>query len=342
MKKANFVFGILCGALAASTLFAVISKNSKGASDSVAGQQRTIKIAHSLPTTHPVHLGVEFFAKRVDELSGGLIDCKLFPSGQLGSETEYLEKLQSGSIDIAKTSAAPVANFVDRMKVFSLPYLFRSREHFWTTLDGDIGNELLANLSDRGNGKPSGFRGLCFFDAGSRNFYTVDPVLTPADLEGKIIRVMNDPVAIEMMKMFKATPKPMGGGEIYGALQRGNINGAENNPPTFVDEAHFEVCKHFTFDQHSRIPDILHISSTLWEQLSDQEKNWFLTAAREASHYQRQLWQEQSLKAEATMVEKGVTIHRPDTKAFEAAAGNAGEALLTDEIRDIKQRIKSL
>ncbi|MCG8555530.1 MAG: TRAP transporter substrate-binding protein [Proteobacteria bacterium] len=342
MKRSDFILGLLVGALAATALFAFIGRKQLGEAGEASVLGRDLKIAHSLPTSHPVHRGIERFAQRLKELSGGQINCAIFPSGQLGSETEYLEKLQSGTLDIAKTSAAPVANFVPRMKLFSLPYLFRDREHYWQVLDGAIGQQLLAKLSDRGSGKPSGFRGLCFYDAGSRNFYSVQPIEEPSDLRGRVIRVMEDPVAIDMMGKFQAIAKPMASGEIYSALQRGNINGAENNPPTFVTQRHYEVCKHFTFDHHSRIPDVLQISSMLWDRLGEQEQSWVLTAARESSRYQRQLWQQESDASVAEMQKHGVTIHRPDPQAFEAVAGRAGEALLDDEVKALRDRIKSL
>ncbi len=342
MKKSSLIFGILCGALLASAIFASLGGLKSGATADGAGQERKVKIAHSLPTDHPVHLGIERFSERLNALSGGKITCSIYPNGQLGSETEYLEKMQTGSLDIAKTSAAPVASFVPRMKVFSTPYLFRDSEHYWDVLNGELGRELLEKLSDRGEGKSSGFRGLCYFDAGSRNFYSVEPIKTPADLKGKAIRVMQDPVAIKMMQTFEATPNPMAGGEIYGALQRGNINGAENNPPTFVAQAHFEVCKHFTFDHHSRIPDILQISSQLWDSLSDQEKEWFTTAADDASRFQRKLWEEKTQKAITFMKEKGVTIYKPNVSDFEAAISDAFKTSGDSEVDEIKEKIKQL
>ena len=341
MKRSGLILGIITGALVASVLFALIGRSQLKGGGTAMGKKRDLKVAHTLSAEHPVHLGIERFAQRLEALSGGQMTCSIFPSGQLGSETEYLEKLQSGTLDIAKTSAAPISNFVPRMKVFSLPYLFNDRAHYWDTLDGEIGQGLLERLADRGEGKPSGFRGLCFYDAGSRNFYTKKPVINPQDLKGLTIRVMKDPVAIAMMEAFGATAKPMPGGEIYSALQRGNIEGAENNPPTFMQQGHFEVCKHFTFDHHSRIPDVLAISEKLWSDLSPQEREWVRTAAVESSRYQRALWQKESDAATAAMQEKGVTVHRPDTASFQKAAASSAQSFLKGEVKSIAEKIRS-
>ena len=127
-----------------------------------------------------------------------------------------------------------------------------------------------------------------------------------------------------------------------GHLKKGVIAGAENNPPTFISQSHYEVCKHFTFDHHSRIPDVLTISSTLWQQLSDQEKSWILTAAREASQVQREMWQKGSDAAVNKMKELGVTIHHPDITAFESIAGPAAEQEMTDQLKALRQQIQQV
>lgn len=343
MKKSQLILGLLLGALCASGVFAYLGKQQLSSTSAGTSQKRELKIAHNQTPGHPVHMGIERFAQRLEALSGGQITCTIYHSGQLGDETQYLEKLQTGSIDIAKTSAGPIANFVPRMQVFSLPYLFRDREHYWHALDGEVGQHMLDNLSDRGEGKPSGIKGLCFYDAGSRNFYTKDkPVTTPEDLKGLTIRVMKDPVAIAMMETFGSTPKPMPAGEIYSALQRGNIQGAENNPPTFMKDSHWEVCKHFTFDHHSRIPDVLSISSKLWDKLTEQEKEWIRTAAHESSLHQREIWQEQSDKATEAMIEKGVTIHRPDPSIFQKAAAPSEGQFMVGEVKELAEQIKSV
>ncbi|BDS07024.1 C4-dicarboxylate ABC transporter substrate-binding protein [Oceaniferula spumae] len=342
MKKANILVGVLIGALAASALFAYLGrKQLSGEGGSGVSQERVIKVAHNLPNSHPVHQGIEHFARRLEALSGGRMKCDVFPNGQLGDETEYLEKLQAGSLDIAKTSAAPIANFVPRMKVFSLPYLFRDRDHYWSVLDGKIGTHLLEELETRDGEHPSGIRGLCYYDAGSRNFYSVGEIKDPADLKGLNIRVMKDPIAIAMTSTLGANPVPMPGGEIYSALQRGNINGAENNPPTFVAQRHYEVCKNFIFDHHSRIPDVLNISSALWKTLTDQEREWVLTAARESSHFQRKLWQAQSDAAVEEMKKNGVTIREADISAFQKAAGPSRKDFLTGEVKTYAEQIES-
>lgn len=295
----------------------------------------------SLPTNHPVHAGIQHFADRIEYYSGGSIQIDVFPNGQLGSETQSLEQMQSGTLDAAKVGAATLGSFVPVAKVFSLPYIFRDHEHFWAVLNGEVGQELLDLLATNAAGKPSGFRGLTYFDAGSRNFYAKKPILSPGDLEGMKIRVMNDPVAIDMMKALGASPTPISWGELYTALQQGVVDGAENNPPSFVTSRHYEVCQEFSFDRHSQVPDVLIVSEQTWSSLSEEEKGWFRRAAAEASERQREAWAQGVQEALAAMQEKGVTIHEVDLQPFVDATESVREKYAQGEIRAILKRIEA-
>lgn len=309
------VTGICLGLVFASLLFALLSHR-----EDDSAPVTTLKLAHSLDPNHPAHLGMEHLQERVEELSGGSMRIDLYPSGQLGSETECLEKLQSGQLDMTKTSCAPMGNFISRMQVFSFPYLFEDREHYWRVLDGPIGRDLLEGLSRRDDGGTSGLRGLCFLDAGSRNFYSRDrEIQTPEDLHGIKIRVMNDPIAIEMVQMLGGSPTPLPWEELYTSLQQGVVDAAENNPPSFFSNSHHEVCKHFSFDEHSRIPDIIVIADEVWQSLSVHEKAWLSQAAHEASMFQRELWLLRSEAAVEQMRRNGVSVIYPDQAPFREA-----------------------
>lgn len=332
-NSAYLSFGVLLGIVTASLLFAFL--DSGGDSSSV----RKLKVAHGLPTSHPVHAGIEHLATRLSALSSGSLELEIFPNGQLGSETQTMEQLQAGTLDIAKGSAAPISNFVSVCKAFSLPYLFRDESHYWAVLNGNIGREVLAALATNDSGRPSGFRGLTYYDAGSRNFYAEVPVLTPEDLVGLKIRVQNDPVAMDMVEAMGGAPTPVAWGELYTALQQGVVDGAENNPPSFVSSRHFEVCKEFSFDHHSRVPDILLIASKTWDGLSEQEQAWLEQAAAESSEFQRAEWAAGVEEAMETMKANGVTIHEPSIEPFMESTQPVRDKYATGELSDLVKRI---
>lgn len=316
-KPTSFIIlGTLLGIFTVGAYFAWSGQNRSQA----AGGVRTLKIAHALPTNHPVHQGLKELKRRTEALSGGKMKVTIFPSEQLGNEIQCLEKIQSGSLDITKVSAAAIGNFVPAYRVFSLPYLFRDEEHYWKTLEGPVGLEMLKVLEKRGDGSSSNLHGLGYFDSGSRNFYTVDPVRTPADLAGKKIRVMNDEVAMDMVQAMGGSPTPIAFGELYTALKQGTVDGAENNPPSFVSSRHYEICKHYVMDHHSRIPDLIVMSLEVWNKLSSQEQQWLTQAMSDASHFQRELWQVETENSLKQLQAEGVTIYHTDLAPFRAAS----------------------
>jgi tripartite ATP-independent transporter DctP family solute receptor len=270
-----------------------------------------LKLGHGLDTGHPVHKAMEFMRQRLEELSGGTVTIDIYPSSVLGSETQCIEQLQNGSLAMTKTSAAAMENFIPAMSVFSLPYIFRDDAHYWAVINGEIGARLLRQ------GEKKFLRGLCYYDAGSRNFYTKDkPIKTPDDLKGLKIRVMNSATAIDMVKAMGGAPTPIAWGELYSALAQGTVDGAENNLPSFTSNKHYEVCKHFTLDGHTRIPDMLLISSKVWKKLDPQVRAWVQQTANESVEYQRELWAKESVAALEKAREEGVTIYEVDTVAF--------------------------
>jgi tripartite ATP-independent transporter DctP family solute receptor len=270
-----------------------------------------LKLAHGLDPSHPVHQAMVYMADRCKEISSGKLSIDIYPSGQLGSEQQCVELLQIGSLAITKVSAAVMESFTEDFKVLGLPYVFRSKEHSFKVLDGEIGDELLLST------EPFWIRGLCFFDAGSRSFYTIDtPINHPDDLKGLKIRVMKSITAMEMVKAQGGSPTPISWGELYTALQSGVVDGAENNPPSFYTSHHYEVCKFYCLNEHTMVPDVLIIGKKAWEKLSEQERTWLQQAADESVPVQRELWAASEKESLEIVEEAGVTIIYPDKEPF--------------------------
>ncbi|MBL3656227.1 TRAP transporter substrate-binding protein [Fulvivirga sediminis] len=272
---------------------------------------KTIKLAHGLDVSHPVHVAMEFMADRVEEKSKGTLKIDIYPSQQLGTERECLELLQIGSLGMTKVSTGVLENFAPGMKVFGLPFLFRDREHYYNVLDSDLGQELL------GEGKKYWLKGIAYYDAGSRSFYTINkPIHTPEDLKGLKIRVQESASSIDMVKALGGSPTPVSWGELYTALQQGIVDGAENNPPSFYLSHHYEVCKYYTIDEHTYLPDVLVMSTVVWDQLSEEERKWLQDGVEESVKYQRTLWQKAEKDAIEAVKADGVEVIYPDKQLF--------------------------
>lgn len=273
---------------------------------------KTIRLAHSMTTTHPVHHGMVKMAELVEENSGGKLRVIIYPNAQLGTEREALELLQIGSIGVTKVSSAVLENFVPEMRVFGLPYLFDDQEHVYAVLDGEIGTELLLA------GERYWLRGLTYYDAGARSFYMKDrPINTPADLRGLKVRVMESASSIAMVQAMGGSPTPIAFGELYTALQQGVVDGAENNLPSYLTTRHYEVARFLSFDEHTVLPDVLLISTMVWNDLTAQEQEWIQRAADSSAVYQRNLWHEAEQEALRIVKEDGVTVNYPDKAPFQ-------------------------
>ena len=272
---------------------------------------KVIKMGHAQVVSHPVHQAMIFLGKRLEEKSGGKIKVKVYPNQQLGTERELLELLQIGSVGMTKVSAASLEAFSPEISVLGLPYLFRDDAHITQVLEGEIGKELLLST------EKYWLRGLCFYDAGKRSFYSkTKPIATPADLAGLKVRVQESKMAINMVRGMGGSPTPVSYGELYTALQQGIVDAAENNPPSFYNSRHYEVCKYYSIDEHTAIPDVVLVSTKVWSELSPEEQVWLQEAADESAVYQTKLWKEAVDEALREVQKAGVEISYPSKEPF--------------------------
>lgn len=297
--------------------------------------KKTIKLAHSLDVNHSVHKAMIKMAEDLELRSGGKMAIEVYPSQQLGTERECLELIQIGSLDMTKVSVGVMENFAPKMKVFGLPFLFKNRQHSFNVLDGPVGKELLKE------GEKFWLKGLGYYDAGSRSFYTKEkPINSPDDLKGLKIRVMESVTAMDMVRSLGGSPTPISWGELYTALQQGVVDGAENNPPSFYLSRHYEVCKYYSLDEHTVLPDVLVIGTHIWRKLSKQEQQWLQEAVDASVKYQRVLWAAAENEALEEVKKAGVTIIRPNKELFSEKVEALYEAYKENkEVYELIQKI---
>jgi tripartite ATP-independent transporter DctP family solute receptor len=270
-------------------------------------------------------------------ISDGSMQLEIFPSQQLGTERQCLELLQIGSLEMTKVSSGVMENFAPKMSVFGIPFLFKNRAHAFEVLDGPIGKQLLDD------GEQYWLKGLGYYDAGSRSFYTKErPINSPADLQGLKIRVMESATAMDMIRSMGGSPTPISWGELYTSLQQGVVDGAENNPPSFYLSKHYEVCRYYSLDEHTVVPDVLIASTHFWNKLSQQEQEWLQTAVSRSVHYQRELWAETEAEALREVQKAGVEIIYPDKDQFVERVATVYEKYKYDMVMNkLIEQIKS-
>ncbi len=279
--------------------------------DSDSTSRTIIRIAHSQSASHPDHLGLLEFEKYIENHLGDKYEVEIFPNELLGTSQKAIELVQTGALDFAVASTANLETFHDIYQIFSIPYLFSSEEAFYDTMDDD---ELMKGIFEAT--KNSGFEVITWFTAGTRNFYATTPIKTPEDLKGMKIRVQQNPTNVRMMELFGAAATPMSFGEVYTAIQQSVINGAENNELALTNNKHGEVAKHYTYNMHQMVPDMLIGNVKFLDSLSKKEREIFEDAAEICTNTEVEHWDEQIEEARKTAKGMGVTFYEADVEAF--------------------------
>ena len=315
MKKISRRSFLAAGmAVAAAGVLGACGGSSSTAGSTASGEQVfNLKLSHGLAEDHAVHIQLTSFAEEVKAASNGSINIEVVPNGTLGSEADNISQIQAGALDMAKVSASTLGNFKAEWNAMSVPYVFNDQEHYYNVMDGEVAQELYAVT------EADGFMGLTWLDSGSRSFYTKQtPIRTPADLKGLKIRTMDSQMAIDMMTCLGGSATVMGYSDIYTGMQQGVIDGAENNVTALRD--HGDVTKYYCFDEHTRIPDILLMSTETWNAFSDHQREIVTACARSMTEDYKASWAAFEDEVLAAAEEKGVElIYDVDIPAFQEA-----------------------
>ncbi len=284
-----------------------------------AAQAKTLfKASDVHPSGYPTVVAVENMGQKLAAATSGRLGVQMFASMQLGGEKEAIEQAQIGAIQFARVSVGALGPVIDELNVFNLPFLFRNAAHMQKVVDGEIGQELLDKVS--ANTKAA-LVGICWMDAGARSVYdTKKPIKEIADLKGMKVRVMGNPMFVEMMNALGGNGVAMGYDQVFSALQTGVIDGAENNPPSFVFDNHYQVAKYYTLTEHLIVPEILVFSRKTWDSLARDDQALLTRFGREAQQEQRVLWAKYERDALAKAKAAGIqVIELADKKPFENA-----------------------
>ena len=278
MKRRDFL-KLSAGLGAASTLpFSPASAQAK----------MVLKAADVQPPGYPTVAATENLGKKLEAATNGRLSVQMFPSAQLGGEKETIEQAQIGAVQLLRVSAGALGPIVDDVNVVNMPFLFKNIAHANKMMDGDIGQELLDRITANAN---AGLVGLCWMDSGARSVYnTKHPIKTVDDLKGLKIRVIGNPIFIDMMNSLGGNGVAMGYDQVFSALQTGVVDGAENNPPSYVFSNHYTAAKYYSLTEHLVIPEVLAFSKKSWGTLSAEDQALVKKFAGEAQLEQRELW----------------------------------------------------
>lgn len=285
-----------------------------------AGKQpiRTIKLSHSSQAdcSSELHMAAWLFQKWIEDHSAQL-RVKIYASNTLGQEREIYEgmQLQSG-VACAISGTAILNNFVPRMGVLDLPFLWKDYEHVHRVLDGPVGRALEEDLDK------AGFKVLAWMDSwGYRNVVTASkPVAAASDLKGLKIRTIPTPLYIATLNAMGCNATPMPFGEVYSGMQTGVLDGLEHSAAMIRANRFYEVADHLVLTRHLFGPLAFVYAKYLWDELPPEEKTQIQEAATLARDIERALAPVREKEALRFLEERGMAIRSIDREAFVKAS----------------------
>ena len=282
MRRRDFVR--MGAGLGAATLAATLAPPSPARAQ---GKQ-VFKASDVQPPGYPTVAATENLGRKLAAATDGRLSVQMYPSMQLGGEKETIEQTQIGAIQLLRVSVGSMGPIVDDINVVNMPFLFRNTAHAERMMDGPIGQELLDKITASPN---ANLVALCWMDAGARSLYnTKRPIKSIEDVKGLKFRVIGNPIFIDMMNALGGNGVAMGYDQVFSALQTGVIDGAENNPPSYVFSNHYTSAKYLSLTEHLVIPEVLLFSKRAWSNLSADDQNLLKKFAREAQLEERGLW----------------------------------------------------
>ena len=279
-------------------------------------QDYTLKFAHILTTDTPAHEAAVRLAELVEEKTDDKVEVEIYPAGELGNDTEIIEQIQVGAVDMGIPPTAKLGQFEPRMQLFDLPYIFPSREAAYTVLDGPIGDELLSTLAQQG------LYGAGYWESGFKQITNnVRPIETPEDLAGIKMRTMSSPLIIEQYETWGANPIPIAFAEVYNALQQGVAEAQENSFVSIDKMKFFEVQDYLTVSNHAYLGYAFIINKAKWDSLPEDLQTSVQEAIQEARDYQRELNADLDEELKTKMMDEGLTVTELTDEQVAAFAG---------------------
>src|SRR6266702_1302116 len=258
------------------------------------------------PPGYPTVVATENLGKKLEAATNGRLSVQMYPSMQLGGEKETIEQTQIGAIQMLRVSVGSMGPIVDEINVVNMPFLFKNMAHAEKMMDGPIGQELLDKIAANAS---AGLVGLCWMNSGARSLYnTKKPIKSIEDVKGLKFRVIGNPIFIDMMNALGGNGVAMGYDQVFSALQTGVIDGAENNPPSYVFDNHYQVAKNYTLTEHLIVPEVLVFSRKTWDSLSKDDQTLIRKFAGEAQAEERVLWAAYEKQAMEKAQTSGVQI----------------------------------
>lgn len=274
-------------------------------------QAREFRLGTIVPPAHAWNQAATAMGDALKEASGGEHSIQLFPAGQLGSEADMVQQLQTGALDMAFLTIADVSNRIPEFGTLYTPFLVSNTADAVTLLNGDTAQGLLEKLPEG-----MGVVGIGYGIATMRQMMSRDAVESLQDLEGAKMRITPFKPFRDFYDLLKIVPTPLPLPEVYDALANGVVDAMDIDVELVLNFKFYERADHLLLTNHSMFPMVGLVSGRVWSQLSDKDKELIRTTMRDAlaglmQHY---------ATIEPDMIEKiratGIEVRQVDASFF--------------------------
>lgn len=289
----------------------------------VSGSKKIVNIATVQPESHPISIGLRAFQDYIQEELGNEYEVKIYYNGIMGDNSQALELLQMGTLNLVATSGSNLESFDDTYKIFGIPYLFQNEESFRKCMtDADFSHRIYDCTIDKG------IQGVAWFANGVNNIYSTKPIRTPDDMKGIKFRIQSSEANVKMAQGFGAAATVMAYGEVYTAMQNHVIDAAANPEMALVSVKHGEVAKYYSRTEHQIFTDVLVANADFMQSLEEEDRDIFEQGFQLCTEVEVAEWDKQIEDCIREAKDMGVEFLDVDKKLFEDMQKPVREDLL--------------
>lgn len=278
------------------------------------GQTYSFKLTHITQTSHVWHKTAEKFSEELKTRSNGRMRVDIFPAGQLGTEKDMVQQLETGTLELGIITNAYMSTRSEVFNAWSMPFLFKSLEETTQASKSEPAKKIMDELSK------NGIQGLGYLSTGIRQVLMKDVSITkPEDLKGKKIRVLGSPSILDFWKTVGAGPTPMPLPEVYSSLQSGVIDGIDIDLDALNTEKYYDIAKNLTITNHMAFPGIVVMSKLIYDKMPTEDQKIVAEAMMAAIDWGNKEAVAREHKNLEELKAKGVTVtHLSNTESFNA------------------------
>lgn len=282
--------------------------------------QWVYKYANNLPEAHPMNVRAREMAAAIKQETNGRFDLQIFPSSQLGSDTDTLSQIRSGGVEFFTLSGLILSTLVPAASINGMGFAFADYDTVWKAMDGDLGAYIRAQIA-----KANLIAMEKIWDNGFRQTTTsTKPVATPDDFRGMKLRVPPSPLWTSMFKAFDASPASINFNEVYSALQTKIVDGQENPLAIIATAKLYEVQKYCSLTNHMWDGFWFLANQRAWQSLPDDVRTIAAKHINAAGLKEREDVAKLNASLQQDLTAKGLVFNRPGPAPFRSKLRAAG------------------